>query len=101
MRGPLPFGDYVARQLANGRTKKEILRLLKRANAGEVFRLLTRPGLVDDYSDLRPARHAKNLCLAIVAHHFGVPIMTVSRLERGRQRNDTLAANYRQWLTAA
>jgi hypothetical protein len=73
MRGPLPFGDYVARQLANGRSKKEILRLLKRAIAREVFRLLTRPGLVDDYSDLRPARHAKNLSLAIVAHHFGVP----------------------------
>ena len=93
--------DYVQRQLANGRTKKEILRLLKRAIAREVFRLLTRPGLVDDYSDLRPARQAKNLTLATVAHHFGVPIITVSRLERGRQRNDTLAANYRQWLTAA
>jgi transposase len=92
--------DYVQRQLANGRPKKEILRLLKRAIAREVFRLLTRPGLVDDYSDLRPARQAKNLSLA-VAHHFGVPIITVSRLERGCQRNDTLAANYRQWLTAA
>jgi transposase len=93
--------DYVQRQVSNGRTKKEILRLLKRAIAREVFRLLTRPGLVDDYSDLRPARQAKNLSLAAVAHHFGVPIITVSRLERGRQRNDTLAANYRQWLTAA
>jgi hypothetical protein len=93
--------DYVARQLANGRTKKEILRLLKRAIAREMFRLLTRPAPVDDYRDLRPARQAKNLSLTIVAHHFGLPIITVSRLERGRQRNDTLAANYRQWLTAA
>jgi transposase len=93
--------DYVQRQGANGRTKKEILRLLKRAIAREVFRLLTRPHLIDDYTDLRPARQAKNITLATVATHFGVPIITVSRLERGHQRNDTLANNYRQWPTAA
>jgi hypothetical protein len=93
--------DYVQRQVANGRTKKEILRLLKRAIAREVFRLLTRPGPIDDYSDLRPARQAKNLTLGTVADHFGVPIITISRLERGHQRNDTLANNYRQWLIAA
>jgi transposase len=93
---------YVQRQGTNGRTKKEILRLLKRAIAREIFRLLTRPAApIDDYSDLRPARQAKNFTLATVAHHFGVPIITVSRLERGHQRNDTLANNYRQWLTAA
>jgi transposase len=93
--------DYVQRQLAQGRTKKEILRLLKRAIAREIFRLLTRPAPIDDYGDLRPARQARNITLATVATHFGVPLITVSRLERGHQRNDTLAANYRQWLTAA
>jgi transposase len=93
--------DYVERQLAKGRTKKDILRLLKRAIAREIFRLLTRPISLDDYQDLRPARQAKNLTLATVATHFGVPIITISRLERGCQRNDTLANNYRQWLTAA
>ena len=81
--------------------QKEILRLLKRAIAREVFRLLTRPGPIDDYGDLRPARQAKSLTLATVARHFGVPIITISRLERGHQRNDTLANKYRQWLTAA
>jgi hypothetical protein len=81
--------------------RRKPLRLLKRAIAREVFRLLTRPAPLDDYSDLRPARQAKSLTLATVAHHFGVPIITVSRLERGHQRNDTLANNYRQWLTAA
>ena len=93
--------DYVERQTPRGRRKKEILGLLKRSIAREVFRLLTRPGPVDDYSDLRPARLAKHLTLAAVAQHFSVPIITVSRLERGHQRNDTLANNYRQWLTAA
>jgi transposase len=93
--------DYVQRQAANGRTKKEILRLLKRAIIREIFRLLTRPTPIDDYRDLRPARQVKNLTLATVATHFGVPLITISRLERGHQRNDTLANNYRQWLTAA
>jgi transposase len=93
--------DYVERQVAKGRTKKEILRLLKRAIAREIFRLLTRPAPVDDYGDLRAARQAKNLTLATVAAHFGVPLITISRLERGHQRNDTLANNYRQWLAAA
>jgi hypothetical protein len=92
---------YVERQVTKGRTKKEILRLLKRAIAREIFRLLTQPCLVDDYTDLRPARLAKNITLAVVANHFGVPIITVSRLERGRQRNDALATDYRRWLTAA
>ncbi|HET7668436.1 MAG TPA: helix-turn-helix domain-containing protein, partial [Mycobacterium sp.] len=73
----------------------------KRAIAREVFRLLTRPGPVHDYRGLRPTRLAKNLTLAAVAQHFGVPTITISRLERGHQRNDTLANHYRQWLTAA
>jgi transposase len=93
--------DYVERQGTKSRTKKEILRLLKRAIAREIFRLLTRPGPIDDYTDLRPARQAKNITLAAVANQFGVPLITVSRLERGHQRNDTLANNYRRWLTAA
>jgi hypothetical protein len=83
------------------RTKKEILRLLKRAIAREIVRLLTQRAPIDNYCDLRPARQAKNITLATVATHFGVPLITVSRLERGHQRNDTLANNYRQWLTAA
>jgi transposase len=92
---------YVERQVTKGRTKKEILRLLKRAIAREIFRLLTQAYPVDDYTDLRPARQAKNITLAVVAHHFDVPIITVSRIERGQQRNDDLATNYRRWLTAA
>jgi Transposase IS116/IS110/IS902 family len=51
--------DYVEHQLAKGRTKKEILRLLKRAIAREIFRLLTRPTPIYDYRDLRRARQAK------------------------------------------
>lgn len=93
--------DYVTRQTANGRNKTEILRLLKRAIAREVFRLLTQPCAIDDYSDLRSARQAKNITLSAVADHFGVWPMNISRLERGLQRDDTLANAYRQWLNTA
>ena len=90
--------DYVARQLAAGRTKKDILRLLKRAIAREMFKHLTAPCPIDDYSDLRPTRQAKNITLTAAANHFGVWPNDISRLERGLKRDDTLAANYRQWL---
>jgi transposase len=90
--------DYVARQLAAGRSKLDILRLLKRAIAREMFRRLTSPCPIDDYSDLRPTRQARNITLTNAATHFGVWPNDISRLERGLKRDNTLAANYRRWL---
>jgi transposase len=92
---------YVTRQLDKGRTKTEILRLLKRAITREMFRLLTRQCDIDDYRDLRPTRQTKNITLTTVAAHFGLWPIDISRLERGLKRDDTLAPNYRQWLAAA
>ena len=54
--------------------------------------------VIDDYSDLRPARQARNITLTAAADHFSVWPNTISRLERGLKRDDTLAATYRQWL---
>ncbi|MER5642497.1 IS110 family transposase [Kitasatospora sp. NPDC002227] len=93
--------DYVARQTEAGRTKKEIIRLLKRAIAREIFRCLTTPVAVPDIADLRPARQAKNITLTAVANHFGVWPAVISNIERGTRRDDTLATAYRDWLTAA
>ena len=92
---------YVARQTTRGRSKLEIIRMLKRAIAREIYRLLTQPILVPDYTDLRPTRQAKNITLTTVAEHFGIWPTTVSRLERGHQRNDALAQHYRDWLLTA
>lgn len=89
---------YVTGQLAAGRSKKDILRLLKRAIAREMFKHLTAPCPIDDYSDLRPTRQARNITLTSAAAHFGVWPNDISRLERGLKRDDTLAANYRRWL---
>lgn len=92
--------EYVNRQLAAGRSKKDVLRLLKRAIAREMFKHLTAPSPIDDYSDLRPARRARNITLAAAAAQFGVWPNDISRLERGIKRDDTLATNYRNWLNA-
>ncbi|MEU9087344.1 hypothetical protein [Streptomyces sp. NPDC048357] len=93
--------EYVARQTAAGRTRKEIIRLLKRAITREIFRYLTTPVSVPDVSDLRPARQAKNITLTTVAEHFSVWPAVISCIERGTCRDDDLAGAYRDWLTAA
>jgi transposase len=96
-----PTRDYVGRQTAKGRSKLDILRLLKRAIAREVFKLLTRQVEIPDYRDLRLARQAKNITLTAVANNFGVWPTMISRIERGLQRDDTFADIYREWLNAA
>ncbi|MFG2236833.1 IS110 family transposase [Streptomyces sp. NPDC048723] len=93
--------EYVVRQTAAGRTKKEIIRLLKRAIAREVFRYLTTTVTIPEIADLRPARQAKNITLTAVAHHFGVWPSVISCIERGTRRDDDFANAYRDWLTAA
>jgi transposase len=96
-----PTKDYAQRQLLNGHSKMEILRKLKRAIAREIFKLLTRQIAVPEYADLRPARQAKNITVTAAANHFGVWPTVISRIERGLQRDDTLAENYRNWLKVA
>lgn len=93
--------DYVARQVDAGRTKKEIIRLLKRAIAREIFRLLTTVVEAPEIADLRPARQAKNITLTAAANHFGVWPAVISNIELGLRRDDAFADTYRNWLSAA
>lgn len=96
-----PTKNYVQRQVAKGHNKMEILRKLKRAIAREIFKLLTRQIAVPDYADVRPARQAKNITVTAAVNHFGVWPTVISRIERGQQRDDALADQYRSWLRAA
>jgi transposase len=93
--------DYIVRQRARGKSKREILRQLKRAIAREVFRYLTQHIPVPQIADLRPLRQAKNITLTTAANHFGLWPAVISTLERGTRRDDTLAETYRQWLLTA
>lgn len=93
--------EYVARQTAAGRTKKEIIRLLKRAIAREIFRCLTTTVTAPGIDDLRPLRQTKNITLTAAAQHFGIWPTAISRLERGLSRDDDFALAYRDWLQTA
>lgn len=101
MAGDTRTREYVARQTAAGRTKKEIIRLLKRAIAREIFRCLTTTITLPGIGDLRPLRRTKNITLTAAAQHFGIWPTAISRIERGLSRNDDLTHAYRDWLHAA
>ena len=93
--------DYVVRQTEAGRTKKEIIRLLKRAIAREMFRCLTTTLTLPDIADLRPLRQTKNITLTAAAHQLGVWPSVISTIERGIRRDDALTHAYRDWLHTA
>lgn len=92
---------YRDAHLARGWTIKAVFRALKRAIAREVFHALTGHCAVPDYSDLRPARRAKNLTLTTAAQHLGVWPARIGELELGRRPNNELATRYRAWLNTA
>jgi hypothetical protein len=83
-----------------GRTP-EILRILKRALARELFKQLSRPQPALGIDDLRPARQAKNITLHAAAAAIGTNAMAISRMERGLYLNVDLTTRYRTWLHAA
>lgn len=92
---------YREAHLVKGWTNAAVFRALKRAVARQVFQALTGQCVVPDYSDLRPARRAKNLTLTAAARHLGVWPARIGELELGQRPNDDLAHRYRQWLQAA
>ena len=63
------------------------------------WHFLTHPAPVPDISDLRPLRVSKAITLDQAAQHLHTWPGTISRLERGKTRDDTLASDYRTWLT--
>jgi len=92
---------YRDAHLAKGWTKSAVYRALKRAVSREIFAALAGQCTVPDYSDLRPARRAKNITLTTAAAHLHVWPARIGELERGQLRNDDLATAYRTWLSAA
>ena len=92
---------YRDQRLAQGWPIAAVFRALKRAIARQVFQALAGHCTVPDYSDLRPARRAKNLTLTAAAEHLGVWPARIGELELGRRPSDELAHRYREWLNAA
>jgi transposase len=92
---------YVARRTLEGKSKKEIIRCLKRHVAREVFRLLTNPAAVPLGAELRAARQRTGVTLAVAADALATWPIRLSQLERGLVHDAELAHRYELWLHAA
>ena len=89
---------YAAQRNAEGKTRREIIRCLKRYVAREIYRLLTNPPTVPDAAELRVSRTAAKLTLANAAEALGTQQTRISNLERGLVHDTDLATRYREWL---
>ncbi len=90
---------YVARRTAEGKTRKEIMRCLKRFVAREIFHALTHPDPdIVTGPEIRHLRTQAGITLTALAVGLGRPPIHISRLERGLAHNTTLAKQARQWL---
>ena len=89
---------YIERRTAEGTSRREIMRCLKRYIAREIFALLTDPKVVPNGQDLRAERTRRALSLRIVAEALSTSISSVSRLELGRTHDVEFAVRYGNWL---
>jgi transposase len=92
---------YVAQQQQLKRGTPQILRMLKRAIAREIFKSLTQGLAAPPLADLRPARVAKNITITAAAKALGTYPSKISRTEHGTFPDYDLAQRYREWLAAA
>lgn len=90
--------EYVQRRTAEGKSKKEIIRCLKRHIAREIHQLLTDPPAVPNGNTLRTQRTAAGLTLADASEALGTHQITISRLERSLNHDTELARRYQLWL---
>jgi len=89
---------YVERRTAEGKSRREIVRCLKRHVAREAYRHLVRPEPVLAGHDLRATRLAARVSLQTVADALGSWPTRISELERGLKHDTALARRYGQWL---
>ncbi|MDN6170511.1 IS110 family RNA-guided transposase [Brevibacterium aurantiacum] len=91
--------DYVARRTTNNtKSKKEVIRCLKRYVANEVYTRIVNPPEVLAVDDLRPLRLSMKITLQDVAGQFGVWPAKISQIERAVTRDDEFVVNYREFL---
>lgn len=99
MRYHQPTRDYVQRRTAEGKTKPEIIRCLKRYIVREVFTAIVHPPTdIPTGHDLRQTRLQKKLSLATVASAHRIAPIELSRLERGLHHHTDLARRIHTWL---
>lgn len=90
--------DYLARRTAEGKTKREVIRCLKRHVAREVFRLIVDPKPSLSGTTLRARREALGVSQPKAAAALGVAIMDISRFEREKTHSTELGLRYEEWI---
>jgi transposase len=90
---------YAARRQAEGKTRREIIRCLKRHIAREMFAHLTNPKAVPVGTDLRAERNAAKISLTSASTELGTYPLRISRLEWGLDHDREFAEQYQAWLT--
>ena len=91
--------DYAERRKQEGKSKREIMRCLKRAIAREVFRVLTNKNQeAAPRPDLKAIRESKNLTQTQVAKALNTYPSRISEIERNRSRQLELTNRYQKWL---
>lgn len=91
---------YVERRTNENRSKKEILRCLKRAIAREIHHVLLDPDIAAPV-DLRALRIQKGITLTRAAEALQTRTARLSDIEARRRPLPDLTNRYQQWLTAA
>lgn len=89
---------FAASKRAEGKSTKEIIRILKVYIAREIYWLIMNPPEVHNGTDLRTARKALGLSLTDAADALATNKTRISRLEREETRNNQLADEYNTWL---
>jgi transposase len=102
MRHDAATRAYVERRTKEGRSKKEIMRCLKRYVAREAFNAITNPPTeLPTGTELRALRTDRHLSLTEVSSQFGTTPINISRIERGLAHDTRLARRIRDWLLTA
>ncbi len=89
---------YAARRTTQGKTRREIIRCLKRSIAREIHQLLTNPPTVPNGPKLRTTRTAAGISLQTAANALNTWPTRLSQLERNLDYNTKLAQKYQTWL---
>lgn len=91
---------YVTRRTAEGKTRAEILRCLKRFVAREIYRVITSPPTdLPTGHEIRQQRLQADVTLTALANALDVAPTRLSTLERGLTHNNDLAYRARDWLS--
>jgi transposase len=73
--------DYVAKRTAEGKSKREIMRRLRRFAAREIYNQITNPQAAPNNADLRQMRTTLGCTITTAARELGQWPSVISRLE--------------------